>query len=209
MSNINENPLVIVVGFTGLIGSHVTPRLEASGYEVLGVTHETEPGLDLRDPDSVRSFFEGVEADHVVVAAGDAHFGDFETLDEAAFEVGLQSKLMGQVRVALAALRSLPATGSITLTSGELSHAPIPGSSAVAMVNGAIDSFVRAITLDLPEGPRLNVVSPGWIRETKIRMGLDPVGAVSADDIARLYLLAINGSWRGRVVTADDLEANQ
>lgn len=191
---------VVVVGATGLIGGAVVRRLEAAGYHVVPATHETSPALDLTDPDSMGAFFTAVgPIAHVVVAAGDARFGDLLSLDAAAFEVGLRSKLMGQVHVALAALRVLPSGGSVTLTSGELSHAPIAGSAAVALVNGALDSFVRAAALDAPAGRRINVVSPGWLTETLQRLGHDPAPGIPASEVARLYVQAIEGTANGRV----------
>jgi NAD(P)-dependent dehydrogenase (short-subunit alcohol dehydrogenase family) len=102
------------------------------------------------------------------------------------------------VREAVAHVRQ---PGSITLTSGALSHTPLPSSSAVALVNGAVDSFVCAATLDLPIGIRLNVVSPGWLEETRRALGLDPAGSVPAREIAELYLEAIAGDARGQVLS--------
>ena len=67
-------------------------------------------------------------------------------------------------------------------------------------MNGALDSFVRAIALDAPAGRRVNVVSPGWIRETRIRMGLDPAGVTSAADVGRLYLRSIEGDAHGAIL---------
>src|SRR5690606_37763732 len=117
MSHINSQR-VIVVGYTGLIGSAIVQQLSQAGapnqYEVLGVTNATEPGLDLEDPSSIRALFEQVgRVDHVVVAAGDARFGALAQLDDAALAVGLRSKLMGQVNIALAALARLPEGGSV------------------------------------------------------------------------------------------------
>jgi NAD(P)-dependent dehydrogenase (short-subunit alcohol dehydrogenase family) len=197
---------VIVIGYTGLIGSAIVQQLSRAGapnqYEVVGVTHATKPGLDLEDPSSIRALFDQVgRVDHVVVAAGDARFGALAQLDDAAFAVGLRSKLMGQVHVALAALARLPEGGSVTLTSGALSHTPIVASAAVALVNGAVDSFVKAAALETPPGRRINVVSPGWIRETRIRMGLDPEPGTSALDVAKLYVVAIESDLHGQVLS--------
>ncbi len=203
---------VVVVGATGLIGSaiveHLTSGQAAQRYHVLEVTHETDPGLNLVDPDSILEFFATVgSVDHVVVAAGEARFGSFEQLDEAAFEVGLSSKLMGQVRVAMAALPRLSVGGSVTLTSGALSHSPIPGSAGVALVNGAIDSFVRAIAIDAPKGRRINVVSPGWIRETRIKLGLAPDPGTSAHAVGRLYVDAIESNASGQIFSVESAGA--
>lgn len=197
----SSNIKIVVIGATGLIGTEVASLLSRRQHEVLGVTHQTTPGLDLEDPASIARFFDQVRGfEHVVVTAGNARFGGFDALDAEAFEVGLRSKLMGQVNVAMAALRTLPAGGSVTLTTGQLAEHPIPGSAAVALVNGAIESFVRAIALDAPAGRRINAVSPGWIKETMVRMGLDPTSGTSARDVARLYLHAIDSDAHGQII---------
>ena len=195
---------VLLVGSTGLIGSAVKALLsKASEYEVVGVTRTTRPPIDLEDAASIEAAFDVLgDVAHVIVTAGEARFGGFDDLDAEAFAVGLKSKLMGQVIVAMAALRRVPAGGSVTLTSGALAHSPIPGSAAVALVNGALDSFVRAIALDVPRGRRINVVSPGWIRETRLRLGLDPDPGASARDVAKLYRSALQSDVHGRVISA-------
>lgn len=203
---------VIVIGATGLIGREIVKRLSEAPqrYSVIGVSRNDDSGFDLEDPASIRAFFDGVSPfTHVVVAAGDARFGVIDALDRAQIEVGLHSKLMGQVEVTLAALRRLPSGGSITLTSGALAHTPIPGSAAVALVNGAIDSFVRAAAIDIPADRRINVVSPGWIKETMIAMGLDPSTGTSARDVSALYQHAIESARHGSVISAGPATAHE
>jgi hypothetical protein len=42
----------------------------------------------------------------------------------------------------------------------EFAQEPMPGTSAISPVNGALESFTRAAALELPRGIRINVVSP-------------------------------------------------
>ena len=202
----NTRSQVIVVGATGLIGSAVVRQLEAEGYAVIGVARGTSPHVDLTNSETIERLFAQIERfEHVVVTAGDARFGELSALDEAAFEVGLRSKLMGQIQVARIAMRHLPPGGSITLTSGELSVAPIPGSSAVALVNGAIDAFVRAAALDLPARRRINAVSPGWLKETLQALGRDARAGVAVSEVASRYVDAVSSDLNGRVLTQAEL----
>src|SRR5437879_4260809 len=75
--------------------------------------------------------------------------------------------------------------GCFTLTSGIFSRQPAPGGSALAMVNGGLESFARAAALEMPRRIRVNVVSPPWVSETMIAMGLDPSGGLPAAVVAR------------------------
>ncbi|PRP90191.1 short chain dehydrogenase [Enhygromyxa salina] len=196
---------VLLIGASGLIGGSLRDLLETGAralrYEVIGLSRSSDPKLDLEDRDSIIRCFAALGPfDHVVVTAGEARFAGFEALDHAAFDLGLRSKLMGQVNLTLAAVPHLPEGGSVTLTSGALAQSPFPGSAPVALVNGALESFVRAIALDIPDTRRVNVVSPGWIEDTLTALGMDPSGGVSAHEVARRYVHAIEGDMRGQVL---------
>lgn len=189
----------LVLGHTGLIGSNVTKLLQKKGYEVTGVSHKTTPALDINDPQSISHFFKNnFDFDHVIVTTGAAHFGKFQKMNQKDFEVGLRSKLMGQIIVTLEAFKQKQIQ-SVTLTSGTLSHSPIPESSGIALVNGALDSFVKSVNLDLKPKQRLNIVSPGWIKETMVKFGMDPVSGYSAEEVSQLYLKAIETNISGKV----------
>jgi hypothetical protein len=49
----------------------------------------------------------------------------------------------------------------------------------------------------------VNVISPGWIAETKKAFGMDPTGALSAADVAAFYARSLEGSTNGQVIIAD------
>lgn len=70
------------------------------------------------------------------------------------------------------------------------------GSTAVSMVNGALESFVKAAALEI-DSFRLNVVSPIFVKETMAMMGMDTEGGLSADDTAKAYVAAVTGSMHG------------
>lgn len=194
---------VVLIGSSGLIGRAIGDRLRSSPhpYEVVGVSRSTQPGLDLEDRESIARTLDALAPfDHVVVAAGEAQFVPVDALRESSFRLGIESKLMGQVGVTLAALAHLGAGGSITLTSGALSHSPTLGSTPAALVNGAIDSFVRAVAFEVEDGRRINAVSPGWITETLLRLGMDPRRGSSPAQVADLYVHALQSDLHGAVV---------
>ena len=74
----------------------------------------------------------------------------------------LRSKILGPLFAAQLAAPRMTAPGSITFTSGVAAYRPAPGGMLAATVNGALESMVRALALEL--GPvRVNAVSPGWV----------------------------------------------
>jgi NAD(P)-dependent dehydrogenase (short-subunit alcohol dehydrogenase family) len=44
---------------------------------------------------------------------------------------------------------------------------------------------VSAAAVELPRGLRLNVVSPGWVRESLVKTGMDASDRIRASDLAR------------------------
>lgn len=198
---------VVLIGSSGLIGRAIHQLLESAPqrYEIIGLSRSSEPGLDLEDRSSVAHTLESLAPfDHVVVAAGEANFVPVAALEESSFRLGIESKLLGQVRVALLALPHVTAGGSITLTSGALSHSPTTGSTPAALVNGAIDAFVRAVAFELNDGRRINAVSPGWVTDTLRRLGMDPQGGSSPTEVAKMYVHALRSDLHGSVITSVD-----
>jgi hypothetical protein len=69
------------------------------------------------------------------------------------------------------------------------------------MVNGAIESFVRAASIEMPRGLRINVVSPTVISESLPKYGSYFRGfeAVSAHRAALAYSKSVEGLQTGQV----------
>jgi NAD(P)-dependent dehydrogenase (short-subunit alcohol dehydrogenase family) len=120
--------------------------------------------------------------DAVICCAGSAAFKPFVQLAAADYEMGLRSKLMGQVWLARIAKDLLRDGGSITLTTGLLAMHPMPGSASISMVNAGLEGFVRAAALELPRNLRINAVSPPWVKATMVKLGIDPSPGLAAAD---------------------------
>lgn len=194
---------IIVVGATGTIGKAVVAAL-AGRHEVVQVGHHGgEYQVDLADKGSIERLFESVGAfDALVVAAGQAKFGELDGLSDQDFQFSLSNKLMGQVNLVRAGLAHVNEGGSFTLTSGVLNREPIPGSAALALVNGALEGFASAAALDLPRDARINVVSPPWVSETLEAMGRDGAAGLPAAQVARAYVESIEGYRTGETLDA-------
>ena len=106
---------------------------------------------------------------------------------------------MGQVNLVLAGCDVVNSGGSFTLISGILAHDPVRFGASASMVNGALDSFVRAAAIELRQ--RINVVSPTVLRESLDSFGEYFRGfeAVPARRVALAFSKRIEGSQTGQV----------
>lgn len=60
----------------------------------------------------------------------------------------------------------------------------------------------RAAAIEIPRGLRVNIVSPGWVKETLEKLGMDSEGGTPAIDVARTYIEAVTGKMHGQVLRA-------
>lgn len=196
---------IIVIGATGTIGREVV-KLLAPAHEIVEVGNQRgDLQVDLASRGSIeRLLAEAGTFDALVSAAGLARFGSLDELSDEDYMLGLSNKLMGQVNVVRIGRRLVRDNGSITLTSGVLSREPIPGSAAIAMVNGALESFVRAAALEMQRGVRVNAVSPIFVKETMEAMRMDSAGGMSAAATAHAYKEAVEGQRNGEVLDVRD-----
>ncbi len=194
---------VVVIGATGTIGAEVAKALSANKHEVVRASRHSDVKVDLEDRASILALFEKVRnVDAVVSCAGDAVFKPMAELTDADFEFGLRNKLMGQVSLARTAKDHVRDGGSITLTTGVLAIRPMRGGALFSTVNAGLEGFVRAAALEMPRKLRINAVSPPWIRETMIKLGMDPTPGLSAADCAKAYIAAVEGAQQGKIIDA-------
>lgn len=192
---------IVIIGATGTIGAEVMKVLTASRHEVVGASRNSEIKVNLDDPASIRAMFEKIpRIDAVVSCAGNAAFKPFAELTDADYELGLRSKLMGQVSLARIAKDHLRDGGSITLTTGVLATQPMPGSASVSMVNAGLDGFVRAAALEMPRKLRINAVSPPWIKETLAKLRMDLSIGLAASEVAKAYVVGVEGTHQGAIL---------
>ena len=196
---------IIVVGATGTIGKAVA-KLLATEHEVVKVASKSGDHLvDMADKGSIEKLFREVGPfDALACAAGVARFGSLAELSDEDFETGLSDKLMGQVNLVRVGMNYINDNGSFTLTSGVLSHEPMPGSASISMVNAGLEGFVRAAALEMPRGIRINVVSPPWVKETLEALGMDSSEGMPAQQVAQAYWSSLHGTRSGIVINARD-----
>ncbi|MGY1493817.1 short chain dehydrogenase [Aeromonas dhakensis] len=193
---------IVIVGASGTIGSAVSDLL-AKDHQVIRVGHsQGDARVDMRDPASIGGLFAKLgRFDSLVVASGSAAFNALTEMTDEEWQLGIQSKLMGQINLTRAAIPHLNDKGSITLISGILSEEPINWGASVTTINGAVEHFVKAAACELPRGLRINVVSPTVLEESMDKYaaffpGFVPVPAAR---VAQAYQRSVLGVQTGQV----------
>jgi len=194
---------VLVVGATGAIGSAVAQALAGRGHEVIRAGRTRgDLQVDITSDASVEALYAAVgRVDAIVSTAGGLFFGPLFEMTPADFNVGLQDKLLGQVRLALLGQHVLRDGGSITLTTGVAADDPVRGGGNAAAVNAGVEGFVKGAAAELARGLRINAVSPTLLTESMEAYGaLFPgVETVSAARVALAYVRSVEGPLTGRV----------
>jgi NAD(P)-dependent dehydrogenase (short-subunit alcohol dehydrogenase family) len=198
---------ILLVGASGKLGAAVAAELGARHDIVSAGSKSGDIRLDIADPTSIEAALaKAGPLDAVACAAGAVNFEALAAIapariDQSVYGLGLANKLMGQVNLALAARDKLNEGGSITLIAGVLADQPIVAGSSASMVNGAIESFVRAAAIELPRALRINAVSPTVFVES-----LDSYGpffrgfeAVPVARAALAFARSIEGRESGKV----------
>ncbi|MCD9878948.1 SDR family oxidoreductase [Streptomyces guryensis] len=177
----NPEHVVIVGGSSGM-GFALAERLLATGNSVTIVGRSPErikeARVKLGDPsklyaiaadstreDDVERLFGTVgEINHIVSTAADltGAYSAISTMDIAHARRIIDSKVVAPLLLAKHGHSHIVDGGSISFTSGIAAYRPSPTGSVVAAVNGAIESLVYALALELAP-IRVNAVSPGWV----------------------------------------------
>lgn len=190
---------IVVVGASGVIGSAVAEALRDSAHHVLAASRNGDVAVDISNPESIRSMYDAVgKVDAVVACAGGGVFKALTELTDDDIEQSLRGKLMALVNLVRYGVEHVNDGGVFVLTAGEFSQKPMPGVPALAMANGALESFTRAAALDLPRHIRINTISPPFIKETAERMGMP--GGLPAADNAQAYVAVVEGRETGQVI---------
>ncbi len=194
---------IILIGASGTIGKRIHDRF-AKKHEVVTASRSGGDVLvDITDAGSIQKMYEAVkDIDAVICAAGPAKFGAFSELTEEDFYVGIRGKMMGQVNLVRIGQKYLNDGGSITLTTGILADEPVFGSVSLALVNGGVNSFVKAAAQELPRGQRINVVSPTVVEDSADNYedffpGYVPV---SMDRVVSGYVRSVEGRITGEII---------
>ncbi|WP_299117576.1 short chain dehydrogenase [uncultured Winogradskyella sp.] len=194
---------ILVIGGNGTIGKKVSERLTQKHEVLIAGRNSGDVTVDFSDSSSIKSMFESVgKLDAIVAIAGDAKWDKFDNLSEDDFYIGIKSKMMGQVNVVRIGKDYLNSGGSITLSTGILADDPVDMTTSAAMVNGAINSFVKAVALELEDGKRINVVCSDLVEDSfeKYKDYFPGNTPVPMHKIVDGYVKSIEGKITGRIL---------
>jgi NAD(P)-dependent dehydrogenase (short-subunit alcohol dehydrogenase family) len=198
---------ILIVGGKGTIGNKVSSHLAKKHEVIIAGRNSGDVTVDIADSESIKSMYESVgKVDAVVCIAGEAKWAAFDTMTEEDFYVGLKSKLMGQVNLVRIGQKFLNAGGSFTLSTGILADDPVDMTSSPAMVNGGIHSFVKAVSLELKDGKRINVISSGLVEDAvdKYEAYFPGHNPIPMKKVVNGFVKSIEGKGTGQIIRMYD-----
>jgi len=196
---------ILLIGGRGTIGKRLTAALGKLGKHELIIAGRSggDQQVDITSSDSIKALFQRLPLlDACVCTAGTGYYGDFQTMTEQDMLPGVKGKLLGQINLVLIGKDHLREGGSFTLTSGVAAEMPARNGVTVAMINGAINSFVLGAAQELTRDKRINAVSPGLVEDSLERYGAlfpgyDPV---PMSRVVNAYVRSIFGALNGEII---------
>lgn len=192
---------IVVVGASGTIGQAVIQELEKKHEIIRAGRNGQDVSVDITSVDSIKKMYEQIgKIDAVVSTTGGAHFAPITELTPELNEIGIDSKLKGQINLVLLGMEYINDGGSFTLTTGIMMDDPIPQGASAAMANGGVKAFVKSAAIEMPRGIRINSVSPNVLQESWDKYGEFFPGfeAVPASRVALAYRKSVEGAQTGQ-----------
>lgn len=195
---------IVLIGGTGTIGKRITTAFMARGHElIIAGRNSGDIAVDIAQPASVEALFAQTgNIDAVICTAGTGYYGPFTTMTTELMQPGVQGKLLGQMNLVLTGNRYLNPGGSFTLTTGIAAEHPARNGTCVAMINGAVNSFVLGAAQEMTQERRINAVSPGLAADSAERYGAFFPGynLVPMEKLVNAYILSVEGAVNGKIL---------
>ena len=198
---------ILIIGGEGTIGKKVNSHFLKKHEVLIAGRNSGDIVVDIVNSQSIEAMFESIgNVDAVVCIAGDAKWAAFDSMTEEDFYLGLKSKLMGQVNLVRIGQKYLNAGGSFTLSTGILADHPVELTSSPAMVNGGIHSFVKAVSLEMQNGIRINVVSSGLVEDAveKYEAYFPGHNPIPMKKVINGYVKSVEGKGTGEIIRMYD-----
>ncbi len=202
-------------GASIVIGSSNAVKVNAAAERLQGATGGV---VDLRDEASVRGFFGELGAfDHLAITAGDwsgSMFGSIRDLDLTHARDLLTVRFWGVIAAVKHGCRTIAQDGSITLTSGMLTHRPRKDTPLATAIGGATEHLTHGLAMDLAP-VRVNAVCPGLVLTDHVKQMPEamlqsmvaplplPRGATPTEAAKAYVYLMLNGYVTGQILPVD------
>lgn len=197
---------VILIGALGKMGQAALTGLGNHKVITAGRSGDVDHIVDITNEQSIRALYETVgHFDAVVNTVGFCEYATFTDMTEAQWMTTVMSKMMGQINLVRIGQEYIADAGSFTLISGILNQKPIPFAIADATTSGAIDTFVKIVSLEMPRNTRINVVNPtvlveAWDVYGEMMPGFQPVpGSL----VGKAFERSVDGFITGEVIIVD------
>ena len=198
---------ILLIGGQGTIGKKVVSFLSKKHSIITAGRKNGKIYLDLSNKESIKKLFENnVKFDAVISIAGEVIWAPFNDISQDDFYIGIKNKMMGQVNLVQIGQNYITPGGSFTLTTGILADEPVIMTTGAALVNGAIHSFVKAVVLEIKNNIRVNVISPGLVKDSEEKYGhLFPgYNIIPMEKLAETYSEIVEGDQNGQVIRLYD-----
>lgn len=225
---------IIIVGGSAGIGLNIAEQVTAAGAIPIIVgrtadkiseakkklTYDTSVyQLDASKEQDVIAFFEEIGPfDHLISTIKHPHVsGNFTETSSEDSKVAFDTKFWGQYNLVQHGLKQIRPDGSFILSSGIASRRSYPGFSTTAAINGAIESLVKSLSVEIAP-IRINAVSPGFIErfadDTKRLKTVNSLGALlplqrlgTQSEAASAYLFLLQNRYAsGTILDIDGAE---
>lgn len=184
-----DGQVIVVTGGARGIGAVIVERAVAEGARGVvadvGGPAEPVPGVryvptDVADRTSVEALFADIAAtegrvDILVNNAGIQRVGLTETFDPVAWELVIQTHLMGTFHCSAMAIRSMRehGGGAIVQVASVAGLIAIPGRGPYSAAKAAMMSLSRVMAVEVADlGIRVNAVAPGMARTAIVEQGI-------------------------------------
>jgi NAD(P)-dependent dehydrogenase (short-subunit alcohol dehydrogenase family) len=223
MQSLHDRTVLVVGRGSGIARAIVIAARDAGAHVVAAGLNEgrlaedyggeagvTAQFVDLTDESSIEALAKGLgSVDHVVSTASARARGRLEDLDREAVRLSFDTKVIGPLMLAKHLAARTNEGGSFVIFSGVAAFKIAVGTMAVAITNGAADTLVRSLALELAP-IRVNGISPGvidtgawdalgeqgkadYFAEMGARNPVQRIGA--AEDIAAAVLFAMTNTF--------------
>ncbi|MET7439704.1 SDR family oxidoreductase [Streptomyces sp. NPDC005496] len=182
---------VVVTGGTRGVGAGIARAFAAAGADVVVCARRPPPrplqgvgftSVDLRDPDAVRDFFDGLaRVDVLVNNAGGTPYRPLADSEAERHARVIELNLTAPLTASLAARRQLRrAKGAIVMIGSVSGTRPSPGTAAYGAAKAGLESLARSMAVEWAPDIRVNTLVVGMVRTERSHLHYGDEDALAA-----------------------------